>query len=100
MKPVSPVMPGSASIELVYGKDQSEYEPLPGVYLDTPSAPVVMRWRFTDEERAKIAAGGDIVITILRFRKLDGSPRPLPPSHLQVCLPDEMPELLSDPEVS
>lgn len=97
MNPVSPVMPGSESIELVYGKDQTEYVPLPGVYLNTPSAPVITRWRFDEEERKKIAAGGDIVLTLLRFRFPDDTPRPLTPSHLQVCLPDEMPVLVDEP---
>ncbi len=94
MKPVSPVMPGSEPIELVYGKDQPEYIPLPGVYLDTVSAPVITRWRLDEEERKKIADGGDIVLTLLRFRFEDGAVRPLTPSHLQVCLPDEMPFLV------
>lgn len=91
-------MPGSESIEVTYGKDQPEYIPLPGVYLDTPSASVITRWRFDDEERAKIAAGADVVMTLLRFRKSDGTPHRLTPSHLQVCLPDEMPILIEEPQ--
>jgi hypothetical protein len=81
-------MPGSEPIEVVYGKDQEQYNPLPAVYLDTPARPVLSRWRLTDEERAAIAAGADVVLTLLTFG------HPLTPSHLQVALPDEMPLLV------
>lgn len=88
MNPVSPVMPGSASIEVVLGKDQPEYVPLPAVYLDTPARPMVTRWRLSPEERAAVAAGGDIVLNQLTFGN------PFQPVHLQVVGPDEMPLLL------
>lgn len=91
MQPVSPVMPGAELIEVVYGKNQPEYVPLPAVYLDTPSRPVLTRWRLTDEERAAIAAGADIVLTLLSFG------RPLTPSYLQVCMPHEMPVFTEEP---
>jgi hypothetical protein len=91
MNPVSPVMPGSEAIEVVYAKDQPEYAPLPAVYLDTPSRPVISRWRLTDEERHKVIDGGDIVLTLLSFGN------PLTPSHIQVCLPDEMPLFVEEP---
>ena len=91
MNPVSPVMPGSEPIETVFGKGQPEYIPLPAVYLDTLSRPVLTRWRLTDEEREKVAIGGDIVLTLLTFWN------PLAPSHLQICLPDEMPQLVEEP---
>jgi hypothetical protein len=84
-------MPGSESIEVVFGKGQPEYEPLPAVYLDTLSRPVLSRWRFTEEERAAIAAGADIVLTILTFGG------PLAPSHLQVVKPEEMPLFVEEP---
>jgi hypothetical protein len=87
MIPVSPVMPGSEPIETVFGKDQPEYIPLPTVFLDQPNRPVITRWRPSEEERAKLAADGDIVMTLLTFWG------PLQPSHLQVCLPDEDPYL-------
>lgn len=96
MQPVSPVMPGSESIEIVYGANQEEYIPLPAVYLDTPSRPVITRWRLTDEERTKIAEGADIVLTLLSFSTPE-NPRPLTPSHLQVCMPNEMPVFVEEP---
>ena len=91
MNPVSPVMPGSESIEVVYAKDQPEYSPLPAVYLDTPSRPVISRWRLTDEERLAVASGADVVLTLLSFGG------PLTPSHLQVCMPDAMPVFVEEP---
>lgn len=90
MDPVSPVMPGSESIEHVLAKDQPEYIPLPMVYLDTPSRPVISRWRLSDEERKAIADGADIVLTQLTFGN------PFHPVHLQVTFPDDMPVLLGD----
>lgn len=119
MKPVSPVCPGSEPIEKRYGEGQEEYIPLPAFYLDTEpklwvtwqpiadsrpgklpalpcyfprtsSRPVLSRWRLTDEERAAIANGADLVLTLLSFGQ------PLTPSHLQVVMPDEMPVLLED----
>jgi hypothetical protein len=90
MKPVSPVMPGSEGIEVIYAKDQPEYIPLPAVHLDTPSRPIVSRWRLDNDEREAIASGADIVLTLLSFGM------PLTPSHLQVVMPDAMPVLLED----
>ena len=58
MEPVSPVMPGSADIEIVLGKDQLEYLPLPAVYLSTPTLPMLTRWRFTEVERARKGRDG------------------------------------------
>jgi hypothetical protein len=87
MQPVSPVMPGSEAIETVFGKDQPEYTPLPSVYLNLPSRPVYNRWRPTDEERAALVAGADVVLCQLTFNK------PYHPTHMQVCHPDQMPNL-------
>jgi hypothetical protein len=81
-------MPGSEPIEVVYAKDQPEYQPLPAVWIEGPTRPVVSRWRLSEEERKEVAAGADIVLTLLSFGN------PLTPSHLQVCMPDEMPVLV------
>lgn len=88
MEAVSPVMPGSEGIEIVLGKNQRQYIPLPAVYLSTPTVPMLTRWRFSDEERAQIAAGADIVLTQLTFGT------PFSPVHLQVSMPNEHPELV------
>jgi hypothetical protein len=87
MIPVSPVMPGSEDIEMVFGKNQPQYIPLPAVYLDQPNRPVITRWRFTNEERAAIADGADIVHTSLTFW------HDLQPICLQVCFPNDDPNL-------
>jgi len=81
-------MPGSEPIEVVLGKDQPEYLPLPAVYLQTPELPMLTRWRLSEAERAQIAAGADIVLTQLTFN------RGFAPVHLQISMPDEMPALL------
>lgn len=81
-------MPGSECVEIVLGKNQPEYNPLPAMWLNAPSVPMLTRWRFTDEERAAIAAGADVVMTQLTFGQ------PFQPVHLQVTMPDEMPVLV------
>jgi hypothetical protein len=83
-------MPGSEPIERVLAKDQPQYIPLPMVYLDTPSRPVISRWRLSEVERAAVAAGADVVLTQLIFDQL------YHPVHLQVTMPDEMPVLLDE----
>lgn len=90
MMPVSPVMPGSEPIELILGKDQKEYTPLPAVYLDRRDRPMITRWRFTDEERAAIAAGADIVLQQLTFCQ------PFQPVNLQVVMPDAHPVFVAE----
>jgi len=90
MEPISPVMPGSESIEVVYAKDQPEYIPLPAVYVENAnSRTVVSRWRLTDQERAEIAAGADVVLQLLIPLNSD-----LTPSNLQIVMPDEAPSLI------
>lgn len=90
MMPVSPVMPGSGPIEIVLGKDQPEYTPLPAVYLDNGQRPMITRWRFSDEERKVIAEGADVVLTQLTFGN------PFSPVHLQVTERDAMPFLMEE----
>jgi hypothetical protein len=85
MMPVSPVLPGSEPIEIILGKDQPEYIPLPAVYLDTPARPMITRFRLDEEERAAIANGADIVLQQLTFRN------PFQPVNLQIVRPDESP---------
>jgi hypothetical protein len=91
MTPVSPVMPGSEAIEIVLGKDQPEYIPLPAVYLDMNCRPMVTRWRFTDEEREAIANGADLVMQQLTFKQA------FQPINVQVVMPNECPILVEEP---
>lgn len=64
MEPVQPVVPGNEEFEVVYAKNDPDYLPLP--VLRTEHA-MLSRWRLTDEERAYIAAGGDLFICVLHF---------------------------------
>jgi hypothetical protein len=91
MTPVYPVMPGSGEIEIVLGKDQPEYIPLPAVYLDMDCRPMVTRWRFTDEEREAIANGADLVMQQLTFKQA------FQPINVQVVMPNEWPILVEEP---
>ena len=67
MKPVSPVLPGYQMTEIVYAKDQPEYNPLPAVVIETQGRPILTRWEFTDEERARIAAGESLYLWVYTF---------------------------------
>ncbi len=88
MEAVSPVMPGSAPFEIVLAEYQPEYTPLPVFRSETTGAPIISRWRLTDEERTKIVAGADIVLQLCTFGA------PYPPTNLQVVMPDDFPEIL------
>ena len=91
MQPCSPVMPGSAEIEIVLGRGQKEYIELPAVYLDTPSRPMITRWRLSDQEREAMANGADIVLTQLTFCL------PFRPVNLQIVGQDAMPLFVEEP---
>lgn len=91
MTPTSPVLPGSKEIELVLGQNQPQYIPLPAVYIDTPARPMITRFRLDEVERAKIAAGADVVLQQLTFGA------PFQPVNLQIVGQDEYPEMVEDP---
>ena len=78
MKPISPVIPEYQQYEVVFAKEQPEYRPLPALRLDDPSNPIVSRWTFTKEERARVAAGSDLLLTQYIFEDL------FHPLHLEV----------------
>lgn len=64
MEAISPVLPTSAEIEVVYAKDKPEYQPLPTFRTDKA---VLSRWKLTDAERRYIAEGGDLFICMMNF---------------------------------
>ena len=90
MTPVSPVMPGSEPIEVVLGKGQPQYTPLPAVYLNRPDVPMITRWRFSPEEVEAIKLGADLVLQQLTFGQ------PFQPVNLQVVLMDECPVFVEE----
>lgn len=64
MEAISPVVPGNQQFEVVYAADQPEYQPLPVLRTERS---LLSRWRLTDEERAHIAAGGDLFVCVMHF---------------------------------
>jgi hypothetical protein len=78
MQPTSPVLvPELQPEEIVYAKDQPEYLPLP--VLRSPQGVVLSRWKLSDQDRAAIAAGADILLSIWTFN------RPLSPLLIEVA---------------
>src|SRR5689334_8629450 len=61
---IGPVIPGAAPLEKVIAEHQEEYQPLPVFQTELAS---ISRWRLSDEERAHIAAGGDLFLAQLNF---------------------------------
>lgn len=88
MDSVSPVWTEvEVESEKVIALDQPEYVPLiimPVLFSDGTQA-MSVRFRFSDEERAKIAAGADLVLTELTFGN------PFTPLHIELCQPNERP---------
>lgn len=77
MEPQSPVVPGLEPYEIVYAKDQPQYLPLP--VLRSPKGVVLSRWKLSDEERAAIAEGADLYLS------MHTDFQPLQPIALQVA---------------
>lgn len=59
MEPVTPVLPHSQPLELRVAEHQPEFLTLPSFCTTYTN---ISRWRLTDEERAYIAAGGDLFL--------------------------------------
>jgi hypothetical protein len=64
MKPVSPVIPHTDDLEIVYARRQQQYQPLPVIRTERL---MMSRWQLTDEERQHIANGGDLFICCIHF---------------------------------
>lgn len=78
MEPQSPVVAGLEPYEIILGADQPEYRPLPVLRGPSPYYATMSRWTPTDEERALIAEGADIYVTIYTFQQ------PYPPTSVQI----------------
>lgn len=102
---VSPVFSeAEISLERVIALDQPEYSPIIIVPIDLhipagtlgpeqtesivkPRHGLSVRFRISEEERAKIAAGADVIVTEITFGN------PFTPINFQFVMPDERPEI-------
>lgn len=85
MEQQSPVLPIDCGLpEAHLAKDQPEYHTLPVVVGHGPEYRMTARFRFTEEERAAIAAGADLMITTLTFGR---ALQPLLPWLLNINIP-------------
>lgn len=88
MNSVSPVFKqAEVENERVIALDQPEYYPivvLPVVYSDGTEG-VIVRFRLSDEDRQKVADGGDIVLSQLTFGNR------FAPVNIGICGPNELP---------
>lgn len=64
-----PIIPGQEHREVVYAKNQPEYNPLRTLVEPGADGAVLSRWSPTLEQRQRIAAGEDIYLRLLTFRQ-------------------------------
>lgn len=83
MNPVSPVIPDiNVEVnEVVYAKDQPEYQPLPSIKLEDGS--ILTRWMLSEDEKQQVLEQGYIYLEVLTFNK------PLQPLRLSTEVPEE-----------
>src|ERR1700719_4054431 len=62
-----PVFAGLEEREVLYAKDQPEYNPLRTLVSRDRERRVTSRWTLTDEQRKSVAEGADIFLTMLTF---------------------------------
>ncbi len=63
---------------IVFAKDQPEYQQLPALRLDTPEGEVISCWRLSFKERLQVLVLGRVWLSLMSFNK------PLTPSFLAV----------------
>ena len=63
---------------IVFAKDQPEYQPLPALRLDTPQGEVISCWKLSFKERLQVLVFGRVWVSLMMFNK------PLTPSFLSV----------------
>ena len=63
---------------VIYSKDQPEYQPLPALKLDTPEGEVISCWHMSFKERVKVLFTGKVWLSLMMFKK------PLTPSFMSV----------------
>lgn len=63
---------------VVFAKDQPEYQPLPALRIDSPQGEVVSCWKMSFKERIKALITGRVWLSLMSFNK------PLTPSYMSV----------------
>lgn len=61
---------------IIFAKDQPEYQPLPALILENETGEVISCWRLSLKERIKILFTGKMWLSLMSFNK------PLTPSYL------------------
>jgi hypothetical protein len=64
-----PVIPGLEMFEVVYAKDQPQYNPLRALKSMKDNGAILTRWRPDEFERRAIADGADVFLEILTFHE-------------------------------
>lgn len=66
MRPIAPRIVGLEEVHI----DGEKYKLLPAAYgeTDTGNRSIVTRWRLSDEERARVAAGEDVFLCVIGER--------------------------------
>jgi hypothetical protein len=87
MRPVSPVLlKNPLQIgELVFAKDQPQYQPLPAIRTD--NGIVVSRWQMSWRERLRVLLTGSVWLQLVMGLDERGRHRPLTPSMLSTVPP-------------
>lgn len=80
MRPISPIIRGFESQEVVYAKDQPQYIPLPALPVDGGDG-IITRWKLNWRERLRVLFLGDIYLRFLTFK------RPLQPISMSCSKP-------------
>lgn len=79
-----PVIEELEKNEIVFAKNQPEYNPLRVLRGQPPECPVLSRWTLTNEQRLAIAQGADIYLELLTFTNENGVPGRLQPIRIAV----------------
>ena len=98
MKPISPVIKGYEKHEVLVGRDQPEYIPIPTLVAEGDDRRFISRWEFTSHERELIASGGHLILQQLTFglpfqpvaMYIEG-PKEIDPNE-QIAIPDAIGE--------
>jgi hypothetical protein len=73
-----PVVEGLEAHEVVYAKNQPEYNPLRVIRSSDKSCRVLSRWTLTPQQRAEVMGGADIYLELSTFK------HPLQPVRMAV----------------